>query len=340
MIVTMQPGATLKEISAVIRTLEGFGAQPSISRDCGCTLITAATSKTPIEQHLLRALSGVRDVHEDVHPFKRVSRDYHPEDTVVDAGGAKFGGGGFGVIAGPCAIENEEQINTIAAHVAAYGAKGLRGGAYKPRTSPYAFQGLGVPGLKMMRAAADAHGLAAVSEVMAISQVADAVEYLDVLQIGARNMQNFDLLREVGKTDKPVLLKRGPSSKVEELLLAAEYIVDAGNPRVVLCERGIRTYETATRNTLDIAAVPVVKQLSHLPIVIDPSHAAGKREYVKALALAALAVGADGVMVEVHNDPSKALSDGRQSLHFDEFADLMTEVKRLAEFRAPAGVNV
>ena len=338
MIVTMQPGATLTEITAVIRTLEGFGAAPSISRDCGCTLITAATSKTPIEQHLLRGLSGVRDVLEDVHPFKKVSRDYHPEHTIVEAASAKFGGGAFSVIAGPCAIENEEQINRVAAHVAAQGAKGLRGGAYKPRTSPYAFQGLGVPGLRMMRAAADTHGLAAVSEVMSISQVADAVEYLDVLQIGARNMQNFDLLREVGRTDKPVLLKRGPSSKIEELLLAAEYIVDAGNPRVVLCERGIRTYETATRNTLDIAAVPVVKQLSHLPIIIDPSHAAGKREYVKALTLAALAVGADGVMVEVHPEPSKAFSDGRQSLHFDEFTELMAEVRRLSEFRVPISV--
>lgn len=338
MIVTMQPGATLKEITAVIRALEGFGAQPSISRDCGCTLVTAATSRLPIDARELQSLPGVRDVHEDAHPFKRVSRNYHPEDTVIEAAGARFGGGGFCVIAGPCAVESEEQIRHVAAHVAAQGAKGLRGGAFKPRTSPYAFQGLGVPGLRMMREAADAHGLAAISEVMAIGQVDDAVRYLDVLQVGARNMQNFDLLREVGRADKPVLLKRGPSSKIEELLLAAEYIVDAGNPRVILCERGVRTFETATRNTLDIAAVPVVKQLSHLPIVIDPSHAAGKREYVKALTLAALAVGADGVMVEVHPEPSKALSDGRQSLHYAEFSELMNEVRRLAEFRAPVGV--
>lgn len=334
MIVTMQPGATLKEITAVIRTLEGFGAEPSISRDCACTLIAAATSKTPIDKRELLSLPGVRDVHEDVHPFKRVSRDYHPEDSFV----AGFGGGGFTVIAGPCAIETEEQIHSVAAHVAAQGAKGLRGGAYKPRTSPYVFQGLGVPGLKLMRAAADAHGLAAVSEVMSISQVADAVKYLDVLQIGARNMQNFDLLREVGRTDKPVLLKRGPSAKIEELLLAAEYIVDAGNPRVILCERGIRTFETATRNTLDIAAVPVIKQLSHLPVIIDPSHAAGKREYVRALTLASMAVGADGVMVEVHPEPAKALSDGRQSLHYDEFKELMVDVRRLAEFKSPVAV--
>jgi 3-deoxy-7-phosphoheptulonate synthase len=335
MIVTMHQGATLKEITAVIRALEGFGAQPSISRDCGCTLITAATSKLPIEVAELASLSGVRDVHEDVHPFKRVSRDYHPEDTVVIAAGAKFGGGRFTVIAGPCAIEGEEQIHAVAAFVAANGAKGLRGGAYKPRTSPYAFQGLGVPGLKMMRAACDAHGLAAVSEIMAIGQIADGAKYLDVLQIGARNMQNFDLLKEVGKTDKPVLLKRGPSSKIEELLLAAEYIVDAGNPRVILCERGIRTFETATRNTLDIACVPVVKQLSHLPIIIDPSHAAGKREYVRALTLASIAVGADGAIIEVHPDPAKALSDGRQSLHYDEFTELMGEVRRAVEFRTP-----
>ncbi|MBX3459495.1 MAG: 3-deoxy-7-phosphoheptulonate synthase [Planctomycetes bacterium] len=338
MIVTMQPAATLKEISGVIRLLESFGAQPSISRDCGCTLVTAATSKTPIDTQQVRAQSGVRDVHEDVHPFKRVSRDYHPQDSVIDARAARFGGGGFAVIAGPCAVENDEQIHRVAAHVAKHGATGLRGGAFKPRTSPYAFQGMGVPGLKLLRDAARANNLAAVSEVMSIEQVADCVEHLDVLQVGARNMQNFDLLKEVGKTDKPVLLKRGPSSKIEELLLAAEYIVDAGNPRVVLCERGIRTYETATRNTLDIAAVPVVKQLSHLPIIIDPSHAAGKREYVHALTLAALAVGADGVMVEVHPEPAKALSDGRQSLHFDEFEQLMLEVRRYAELRSPVPV--
>ncbi|MBK8205268.1 MAG: 3-deoxy-7-phosphoheptulonate synthase [Planctomycetes bacterium] len=338
MIVTMQPAATLKEITGVIRVLESFGASPSISRDCGCTLITAATSKVPIDAQQVRSAGGVRDVHEDAHPFKRVSRDYHPEDSVIDARAARFGGGGFTVIAGPCAVENEEQIHTIAAHVAAHGAKGLRGGAFKPRTSPYAFQGMGVPGLRLLRDAARANKLAAVSEVMSIDQVADCVEHLDVLQVGARNMQNFDLLKEVGKTDKPVLLKRGPSSKIEELLLAAEYIVDAGNPRVVLCERGIRTYETATRNTLDITAVPVVKQLSHLPIIIDPSHAAGKREYVYALTLAALAVGADGVMVEVHPTPAKALSDGRQSLHFEEFERLMEDVRRQSEFRASVSV--
>lgn len=338
MIVTMQPAATLKEITAVIRAMEAFGAAPSISRDCGCTLIAAASSRAPIDEQELRALSGVRDVHNDVHPFKRVSRDYHPADTVIEAQGLRFGGGSFPVIAGPCAVESEAHIHTMAGIVAAQGAKGLRGGAFKPRSSPYAFQGLGVAGLKFLHQAARAHGLAAVSEVMAIEQVDDCVRYCDVLQVGARNMQNFDLLKEIGRTDKPVLLKRGLSAKIEELLLAAEYIVDGGNPRVVLCERGVRTFETATRNTLDISAVPVVKELSHLPIIIDPSHASGKREYVKALTLAALAVGADGVMVEVHDTPTKALSDGRQSLHPGEFAALMSEVERLAELRAPVRV--
>lgn len=326
MIVTMQPGATLKEITGVIRVLERFGAEPVISRDCACTLIAAATSRIPIDKPELFSLPGVRDVHEDAHPFKRVSRDYRPEDSVVSG----FGGDDFVVVAGPCAVESEEQIHRVAAHVAAQGAKALRGGAFKPRTSPYVFQGLGVPGLELIRDAADAHGLAAVSEVMSVNQVESAMRYLDILQIGARNMQNFDLLREVGRADKPVLLKRGPSAKIEELLLAAEYIVDAGNPRIILCERGIRTFETATRNTLDISAIPVIKELSHLPVIIDPSHAAGKREYVRALTLAALAAGADGVIIEVHPEPSKALSDGRQSLHFDEFTELMQDVRRLS----------
>ncbi|MHC4839739.1 MAG: 3-deoxy-7-phosphoheptulonate synthase [Planctomycetota bacterium] len=325
----MNQAATLAEITAVIRELEKYGATPGISKDCGLTLISAATSDKPFEKGEIASLSGVREVTMDSHPFKRVSRDYHPEKTVVQAGPATFGEG-FLMIAGPCSIESEEQIHSTAKHVASVGATVLRGGAYKPRSSPYAFQGLGVEGLKLIRSAADANNLAAISEVMAISQVEDAVAYLDVLQIGARNMQNFDLLREVGKTEKPVLLKRGPSAKIEELLLAAEYIVDAGNSRVILCERGIRTFETATRNTLDIGAVPVLKQLSHLPVIVDPSHACGKREYVTSLTLASKAVGADGVMVEVHPDPSVALSDGRQSLPFEQFTELMNQLNRLS----------
>ncbi len=328
MIVTMNQAATLAEITAVIRALEGFGATPSISKDCGLTLISAATSDKPIEKGELASLSGVREVTLDAHPFKRVSKAYHPEKTVIQAGPATYGEG-FLMIAGPCSIESEEQIHSTAKHVASQGANALRGGAFKPRSSPYAFQGLGIDGLKLMRSAADANNLSAISEVMAVSQVDVAVQYLDVLQVGARNMQNFDLLREVGKTDKPVLLKRGPSAKIEELLLAAEYIVDAGNSQVILCERGIRTFETATRNTLDIGAIPVLKQLSHLPVIVDPSHACGKREYVTALTLAAKAVGADGAMVEVHPDPSVALSDGRQSLPFDQFTELMNQLNRL-----------
>lgn len=339
MIVTMQAGATLKEITGVIKLLETFGATPSISRDCGNTLVTAPNSRTPIDAQQLRALPGVTDVHEDVHPFKRVSRDYHPDNTVVEVKGVRFGDGSFPIIAGPCAVESETQIHDAAKNVAQRGAQVLRGGAYKPRTSPYAFQGLGEPGLKFMAEAGRAHRLATVSEVMSIHQIEPVARYIDILQIGARNMQNFDLLKEVGKVDKPVMLKRGLSAKVEDLLLAAEYIHDAGNPRIILCERGIRTFETATRNTLDIAAVPVVKELSHLPIIIDPAHASGKREYVKALTLAAMAVGADGAMVEVHPVPAKALSDGRQSLHYHEFEELMAEVRRYRELRQPAGVH-
>ncbi|MCC6465782.1 MAG: 3-deoxy-7-phosphoheptulonate synthase [Planctomycetes bacterium] len=334
MIVTLQAGATLKEITGVIRLLESFGASPSISRDCGCTLVTAATSRLPIDAAQVRALPAVKDVHEDVHPFKRVSRDYHPENTVVEVKGARFGDGSFPVIAGPCAVESEAQIHDCARAVAAAGATVLRGGAFKPRSSPYAFQGLGEEGLRFMADAGRANRLATVSEVMSISQIEAVARYIDILQIGARNMQNFDLLREVGRVDKPVMLKRGPSAKIEELLLAAEYIHDAGTPRVILCERGIRTFETATRNTLDISLVPVVKELSHLPIVIDPAHASGKREYVPALTLAALAVGADGAMVEVHPVPAKALSDGRQSLHYGEFEKLMADVRRFAALRS------
>ena len=335
MIVAMQPGATLREITAVIRELEARGVSPTISRDGDHTLVTAVDIGGRVDRVSLRAFSGVREIVEAAGALKRVSREFHPQDTIVEVLGAAFGDGSFPVIAGPCSIESEEQIHAAAAAVHAAGATVLRGGAYKPRTSPYAFQGLGEPGLRMMRDAARANGLACVSEVMGVRQVETAVRYLDLLQIGARNMQNYDLLREVGGCGKPVLLKRGPSSTIEELLLAAEYVLDSGNPRVILCERGIRTFETATRNTLDLAAVPVVKQRSHLPIIVDPSHAAGKRELVGPLAMAALAAGADGLIVEVHPDPAKALSDGRQSLTFTQFDELAAKLRRLAAHLNP-----
>ncbi len=330
MIVTMQAGATLKEITGVIKLLETFGATPSISRDCGNTLVTAPNSRLPIDAQQLRALPGVTDVHEDVHPFKRVSRDYHPDNTVVEVKGVKFGDGSFPIIAGPCAVETEAQIHDAAKNVASRGAQVLRGGAYKPRTSPYAFQGLGEPGLKMMSEAGRAHRLATVSEVMSIHQIEPVARYIDILQIGARNMQNYSLLKTVGKLGKPVLLKRGMAATIQDLLLSAEYILAEGNGQVILCERGLRSFDTTSRNLFDLTAIPVVQQLSHLPMVADPSHGTGRRDKVLPMARAAIAAGADGILIEVHPQPEKALSDGAQSLTPDGFADVVKQLRAVA----------
>jgi len=250
---------------------------------------------------------------------------------VIEVKGEKIGNGSFTVIAGPCSVESYDQVMEIAHFVKEHGARALRGGAFKPRTSPYSFQGLGVKGLEYLKEAGDKYGLPVVTEVMNTELVPLVAEYADILQIGARNMQNFALLKAVGKTHKPVLLKRGMMARIEEFLLAAEYILAEGNPNVILCERGIRTFETYTRNTLDISAVPLIKQLSHLPILVDPSHATGKRELVPPLAKAALAVGADGIMVEVHMNPERALSDGRQTLDFQQFASMMEDLKEIGE---------
>ncbi len=266
-----------------------------------------------------------------VKPYKLVSREFKPERTAISIGGVGIGGEGFVVIAGPCAVESREQIMEIASLVKEKGAKALRGGAFKPRTSPYSFQGLGLKGLEYLKEAGEKYGLPLVTEVLSTDQVPIVAQYADVLQIGARNMQNFSLLRAVGQLDKPVLLKRGLMATVEEFLLAAEYILSEGNWRVILCERGIRTFETYTRNTLDIAAVPLIRELSHLPVVVDPSHAAGRRELVAPLACASLAAGADGILIEVHPEPEKALSDGPQSLSFAEFARLMDRIEQLAK---------
>ncbi|MCK6440650.1 MAG: bifunctional 3-deoxy-7-phosphoheptulonate synthase/chorismate mutase, partial [Planctomycetes bacterium] len=299
--------------------------------------VAGANEETLVGRHVIvatgsnpRALPGVEDAQDLKQPFRRVSREFHPVSTEIKAGGSVIGDGGFQVIAGPCAVESEEQIHDVAREAAHHGATLLRGGVYKPRSSPYAFQGLGEQGLRFLASAARENGLASVSEVMSVRQIDEMVKYVDVLQIGARNMQNFDLLREVGATSKPVVLKRGLSATIEELLLAAEYISDAGNPNIILCERGIRTYERMTRNTLDIAAVPLLKQLSHLPVLVDPSHAAGRRDLVKPLALASLAAGADGVMIEIHPNPDCALSDGPQSLTYPQYAGLMDELSRVA----------
>jgi 3-deoxy-7-phosphoheptulonate synthase len=276
-------------------------------------------------------MPGVRDVVPVSTPFKLASHEFHPENTVVRVGEeCLVGGMEVAVMAGPCAVENEEQIEASAQFAAASGAQILRGGAFKPRSSPYAYQGSGVEGLKMLRKAADNHGLAVVTEVMTIEQIETVSAYADLLQVGARNMQNFPLLTALGHAGKPVLLKRGMAATIQEWLMSAEYILSEGNPDVILCERGIRTFETATRNTLDLSAVPVVKHLSHLPIIVDPSHGVGNRRFVSSMARAAVAAGADGIMVEIHPNPDKALSDGPQSLTFEEFGLLMNRCRIIA----------
>ena len=277
---------------------------------------------------LLNGLDIVEDVKRIQEPYKNANRKFHPDDTVVEIGDIKIGGGNFQVIAGPCSVESEEQLTGIAKSVKASGAGMLRGGAFKPRTSPYAFQGLRGEGLELLEKAKAATGLPIVTEIMDASHL-PMFENVDVIQVGARNMQNFELLKRLGKVDKPILLKRGLSSTIQELLMSAEYILAGGNSNVILCERGIRTFETYTRNTLDISAVPVLKELTHLPVIIDPSHASGMARLVKPLSLAAVAAGADGLIIEVHNDPAHALCDGPQSLTPEAFDELMTQIRTL-----------
>ena len=330
LVVIPDPAADAASVEAVVSALQAFGFD--VHRTGAEPVVLGATGvHGDFDLRHIKVLPGVQDVVRITSPYKFASRTWHPDDTVVDVGGVAVGGRELVVMAGPCSVEGEAQIEASAAAVAAAGARILRGGAYKPRTSPYAFQGLGEDGLRMMRAAADRHGLKVVTEVMTERQVETVGRYADVFQIGARNMQNFALLKEVGRAGRPVLLKRGMSATVEEWLMSAEYVLAEGNADVVLCERGIRTFETATRNTLDLSAVPVVKQLSHLPIVVDPSHGVGIRDKVAPLALAAVAAGADGLMVEAHPNPAAALSDGPQSLTLDAFADLMDRARRVAE---------
>ena len=321
-------------VAALAEALRGFGfAVHRTGRTDAAEPVVLGATGVPADFDLrhIKVLEGVRDVVRVTSPFTFAARAGHPEDTVVDVGGVAVGGRELVVMAGPCSVEGEEQIEASAAAVAAAGARVLRGGAFKPRSSPYSFQGLGEAGLKMMREAADRHGLKVVTEVMTETQLEAVGQYADVLQIGARNMQNFPLLKEVGRAGLPVLLKRGMSATVEEWLMSAEYVLAEGNPDVILCERGIRTFETATRNTLDLSAVPVVKQLSHLPIIVDPSHGVGLRDKVAPMALAGIACGADGLMVETHPNPPVALSDGPQSLYFEAFAALMDQARRVAE---------
>jgi 3-deoxy-7-phosphoheptulonate synthase len=283
-----------------------------------------------VEKEMIEILDGVHEVLRISEPYKRASRSYHPEDTIVTIDDVRIGGDEVIMMAGPCSAETDEQVMATAAAVKRAGAKILRGGAFKPRSSPYSFQGLGEQGLQMLRRAADAHNLKLISEVMDISQIELIGRYSDIFQVGARNMQNFTLLRELGHVRKPVLLKRGISATIEEWLLSAEYILAGGNNDVILCERGIRTFETATRNTFDISAIPVVKKLSHLPIVADPSHGAGRRDMVAPMARAAVAAGADGLIIEVHCDPDRALSDGAQSMFPAQFDRVMAELRIIA----------
>ncbi len=331
MIVAMQERATEEQIDAVIDAMVDAGL--NVHRTTGATqsILAGVGPVANIDLAKFELYAGVLYVLRITAPYKLAGRAFRPEGTVVEfANGAKIGGEQVAVIAGPCAIESREQIFSIAACVKAAGAGFLRGGAYKPRSSPYAFQGLGIPGLKLMHEAAQEHGLLTVTEVMEIAQIEAMLPYTDCFQVGARNMQNFNLLRELGQTRKPILLKRGISETLEELLLSSEYILAGGNYNIILCERGIRTYETSTRNTMDISAIPVIHKLSHLPIVGDPSHGTGRRDMVPAMAKAAVAAGADGILVEIHPNADKAVSDAAQTLYFDQFEKLMGELRVIA----------
>jgi 3-deoxy-7-phosphoheptulonate synthase len=329
MVVVMKERATEAEIDAVIARLIDLGMD--VHRSSGATrTVLGVVGAQKVDPQLVAILDGVHEVLRISEPYKRASRSFKPDDTVVALGDVRVGGDEVIVMAGPCSAETDEQTMATAAAVKRAGAKILRGGAFKPRSSPYSFQGLGEEGLQMLRRAADAHDLQLVSEVMDISQIELVGRYSDMYQVGARNMQNYTLLRELGHVKKPVLLKRGISATIEEWLLSAEYILAGGNPDVILCERGIRTFETATRNTFDVSAIPVVKKLSHLPIVADPSHGAGRRDMVASMARAAVAAGADGLIIEVHNDPDHALSDGAQSMFPGQFDRLMAELRIIA----------
>ncbi|RMF47308.1 MAG: 3-deoxy-7-phosphoheptulonate synthase [Deltaproteobacteria bacterium] len=332
MLIVMHHSASQEQIDRVIAEVEAMGLQAEPIPGSLRTAIGVLGNQGYVDDTTIRNLPGVRETIHVSKPYKLVSRDFHPRSTVVTVGKARFGDGCPPVIiAGPCSIESEEQMLAAAEKVASAGAHMLRGGAFKPRTGPHSFQGLGIEGLKYLRQAGEAVGLPVVTEVMRIEQLPVVCEHADMLQIGARNMQNFDLLKEVGRTGHPVLLKRGMSATIEEFLAAAEYLLAEGNDRVVLCERGIRTFERATRNTLDLSVVPLIREMSHLPIIVDPSHATGKRALVPVMSRAAVVAGAHGLMVEVHPDPAKALCDGAQSLDGDGFAGLVQSLRRLQE---------
>jgi 3-deoxy-7-phosphoheptulonate synthase len=332
MMVVMREGATAEQIAHVVARIEEVGAGAYVSQGERVTIIGAIGDREELTALPIEAYAGVDRVVAILKPYKLVSREFRPADTIIDVRGRKIGGGHFALIAGPCSVETPDQILAAAIAAKEAGATMMRGGAFKPRTSPYAFQGLGREGLELLAAAREQTGLPIVTELMDPRDLDVVLEYADVVQIGARNMQNFQLLSEVGKADKPVLLKRGQSATVEELLMAAEYVVKEGNRNVILCERGIRTFEPSTRNTLDISAVPVIKLTSHLPVIVDPSHSAGRLDLVLPLSLAAVAAGADGVIVETHPNPELALCDGPQSLPSAAFGEYAARIGELVAF--------
>jgi 3-deoxy-7-phosphoheptulonate synthase len=335
MIVVTSPHVPEERIAEIVQYIEKNGVQAHVSRGTDRTVIGIIGKSDPaLFEHLrehLQGMKGVENVIKISKSYKLASRDFHPDDTIIEVKGVKIGGDNLVVMGGPCAVETPEQIDEIARLVKAAGGQVLRGGAFKPRTGPYSFQGIGVEGLKWMKEAGDKHGLVTITEVMTPEAVEVCAEYADIMQVGTRNMQNFDLLRKLGTIRKPVLLKRGFSATYDEWLNAAEYILAGGNPNVMLCERGIRTFETYTRNTFDLAAIPVVQQLSHLPVIADPSHATGRRELVETMTKAAVAAGANGLIIEMHTDPdNSATGDGVQSLFPDQFARLLKDLERLA----------
>lgn len=329
MLVIMKNDATEEQVQAVVREIEGMGYRGVPMPGAQRTAVCIVGNRGPVEDSRLLSLPGVKETLRVTKPYKLVSRETHPESSVITIGNVRIGGDEPVMMAGPCAVESEVQALTIARLVKQHGAQVFRGGAFKPRTSPYSFQGMGAEGLKILAKVRHETGLLIVTEATDHTNIELVEEYADIIQIGARNMQNYSLLRRAGSASKPVLLKRGFAATIEELLMSAEYIMSEGNSRVILCERGIRTFSDNTRNTLDLSAIPSIKEASHLPVIVDPSHAAGKREYVIPLSRGAIAVGADGLIVEVHHDPPHALSDGRQSLYPEQFAELVREVASL-----------
>ena len=331
MVVVMKPGTRQQDIDALVSRLKELDLDVGITNGVGCTILGLVGDTTAVDMDKISINPHVERVMRVQEPYKKANRKFHPEDSVVDVQGVKIGGGHFAVIAGPCSVESAEQVTSIARDVKASGAAMLRGGAFKPRTSPYSFQGMGTAGVDLLMEARKQTGLPIVTEIMDPRMAELFEREVDVVQVGARNMQNFELLKEVGKMSKPILLKRGLSNTYEEWIMSAEYIMSAGNENVILCERGVRTFETYTRNTLDVSAIPAIKQMSHLPVIVDPSHAAGMYWMVEPLALAAVAAGADGLIIEVHNDPAHAKCDGQQSLTPQNFDALMHKVSAMVD---------